>query len=277
MIQPGQNRLEGKVAIVAGGGCIGEGWGNGKATAVGFARNGASVFVLDHRLEAAEDTAHLIRSEGGSAQAFRCDVSVSADIEDAIAACVQAFGKLDILLNNVGIGTIGGPIDTLEEDWDRTFAVNVKSAFLLAKHGIPELLKREKSCIVNVSTAASIMYGGVPYIAYAASKAALNQLTRYIGLQYAAQGLRANCILPGLIETPMAYASAVKGYSSTSSIEEMKRRRAALSPTGSEGTAWDIANAALYLASEESSYVNAALLVVDGGYSAGGPGPQHVL
>jgi NAD(P)-dependent dehydrogenase (short-subunit alcohol dehydrogenase family) len=270
-------RLEGKVAIVTGGGCIGEGWGNGKAISVTLARHGAKVLVVDHNLESAEQTVSIIADEDGQAAAWNADVSVASQVEAAVSHAVETFGKLDILVNNVGITALGGPIETTEADWDRVFAVNVKSAFLLAKYGIPELLKSGGGSIVNISSGSSIRFGGVPYVSYASSKAALNQLTRHIGLQYADQGIRANCILPGAIETPMAYHFALKGYSASQDIAEMRRKRAALSPTGAEGTAWDVANAALFLASAESGYVNATLLVVDGGYTENCPGPRHVL
>lgn len=269
-------RLDAKVAFIAGGGCIGPGWGNGNAIAVTLARHGARVFVVDRNADAAEATVSLIRGEGGDARAHTADVSCASEVAAAVAACVAAYGKIDVLVNNVGIAALGGPVETSEEDWDRVFAVNVKSAFLIAKYGVPELLKVGGGSIVNISSTSSICFGGVAYVAYASSKAALNQLTAHIGLQYASQGIRANCILPGLIATPMAYQYGLRGYSSELDVEQMRRRRAALSPTGAEGSAWDVANAALYLASPESAYVNATCLVVDGGYSQTCPGPKHV-
>jgi NAD(P)-dependent dehydrogenase (short-subunit alcohol dehydrogenase family) len=275
-VDPPKARLAGKIALVTGGGCIGEGWGNGKAICVLFARHGAKVLVVDRNLRSAEATVAIIEGEGGEAAACEADVSVSAQVCAAVETCVGRFGRVDILLNNVGITALGDPVQTSEEDWDRVFAVNVKSAFLLAKHGLPELLKAGGGSIVNVSSGSSLRYGGVPYVSYAASKAALNQLTRHIGLIYADRGIRANCVLPGAIQTPMAYAFALKGYSSSGDVEEMRRKRAAISPTGAEGSAWDVANAALYLASDEAAYVNATLLVVDGGLTETAPGPAHV-
>jgi len=262
--------------VVAGGGCVGEGWGNGKAISVGFAREGAKVVVLDIRIAAAEATAAIIRDEGGEAITVEVDATRSANVRTAIQACVRAYGKLDILVDNVGTVVMGGPVETTEEDWDRAFAVNVKSAFLLAKCAIPEMLRGGGGSIINISSGASIAYAGVPYVSYAASKAALNHFTRHTALIYADQGIRANAILPGLIDTPMAYHQAGSGYAASQDLTLMRQRRARLSPTGAQGTAWDVAQAAIYLASDESSYVNAVLLEVDGGYTKLSPGPKHL-
>ncbi len=269
-------RLIGKVAIVAGGGCITHGWGNGKAIAVGFAREGAKVAVLDVRQDAAEATAAIIRQAGGEAIALRSDVTLGADVSNAVEKCICAFGKLDVLVDNVGTVVMGGPVETSEEDWERAFAVNVKGAFLLAKYALPEMLRNGGGSIITISSGASTAYAGVPYVAYAASKAALNQLTRHIALMYAERGIRANAILPGLIDTPMAYLQAGGGYASPNDLAAIKGKRARLSPTGAQGTAWDVAHAAIYLASDESAYVNAVLLDVDGGYTKSSPGPKHV-
>jgi NAD(P)-dependent dehydrogenase (short-subunit alcohol dehydrogenase family) len=172
------DRLKGKVALVVGAGSIGPGWGNGKATAVAFAREGARVFCADINRAAAEETARLIKDDGGDAAAHRADVSKAADVAAMVEACVEAYGRVDVLDNNVGIAEIGGVVEVAEAEWDRVFAVNLKSAFLTMKYVIPLMERQGGGSIINISSIASIRYTGVPYATYYASKAALNQLTK---------------------------------------------------------------------------------------------------
>ena len=171
-------RLKGKIALVVGAGSIGPGWGNGKATAVAFAREGAKIFCADINLAAAEETARIIRSEGGEAVAHRADVSKAADVRAMVEACASAYDRIDVLDNNVGIAEIGGVVEISEADWDRVFAVNLKSAYLTMKEAIPLMLRQGGGSIINISSIASIRYTGVAYATYYASKAALNQLTK---------------------------------------------------------------------------------------------------
>ena len=259
-------RLKGKMAMVVGAGSIGPGWGNGKATAVTFARQGAQVFCVDRNGAAAEETAGIITSEGGNATAFTADVSRAADIEAMVAGCLKAYGRVDVLDNNVGIAEIGSVVEVSEAEWDRVFAVNLKSAFLSMKHVIPVMQRQGGGSIINISSIASIRHLGISYVTYAATKAAMNQMTRTTAVQYAPDYIRVNAILPGLMKTPMVEHSAGLAESyARGDVEAMWRARDAQVPMGHMGDAWDVANAALFLASDESKYVTGIELVVDGG------------
>ena len=192
------------------------------------------------------------------------DVSTSAEVESLVEQCVKAYGRIDILLNNVGILAVGGPEEISEETWDRLCNVNLKSMFLTCKYVLPLMVKQAKGAIVNISSIASIRYTGYPSVAYNATKGAVNQLTQNIAVQYAAKGIRANCVLPGLMNTPMIQ-KPLKNMYGPGGTEEMVRRRDEVVPMGKMGDAWDVAHASLFLASEEAKYITGALLVVDGG------------
>jgi NAD(P)-dependent dehydrogenase (short-subunit alcohol dehydrogenase family) len=268
-------RLAGKIALVTGAGSSGPGWGNGKATAVLFAREGAKVFLVDVNQDAVAETKAIIESEGGIARAWRADVSQAEEVAALVAACVETFGRIDVLHNNVGISVLGGAVETDEANWDRVFQVNLKSVFLTCKYVLPIMVAQGGGSIVNISSVASIRWGGVAYLSYSASKAALNQLTKCVGLEYARKGIRCNCILPGLMDTPMPRMQLMEAFAAKGGLEEMLRVRDAISPTGKQGEPWDVAYAALFLASDESKYVNATELVVDGGLSQATAGPAR--
>jgi NAD(P)-dependent dehydrogenase (short-subunit alcohol dehydrogenase family) len=257
------DRLKGKVAIVTGAGSVGPGMGNGKASAIVYAREGARVLAADINLEAAEETRRLIEGEGGECRVFQVDVTDSAQCKAMVDACLQAWGRLDILHNNVGITASGGPVEFEEQAWDRMMNVNLKSMFLTAKHALPHMERQGSGAIVNIGSINAVRAIPFPKAAYMASKAAVIALTQDIAIQYAAKGIRANVILPGLIKTPIVEKNNVKLYGG--SLEDMWRKRDAMSPTGKQGEAWDIAYAALYLASDEAKYVNGVVLPVDGG------------
>src|SRR5262249_13280951 len=172
------DRLKGKTALLVGAGSIGPGWGNGKATAVTFAREGAQVFCVDRNAAAAEETVKIIAGEGGKAMAHTADVSKAGEVEAMVAACMKAYGRIDVLDNNVGIAEVGSVIDVPEAEWDRVFAVNLKSAYLSMKHVIPIMVKQGGGSIINISSIASIRHVGISYVSYNASKAAMNQMTR---------------------------------------------------------------------------------------------------
>jgi NAD(P)-dependent dehydrogenase (short-subunit alcohol dehydrogenase family) len=260
------DRLKGKVAMVVGAGSIGPGWGNGKATAVTFAREGAQVFCVDRNPAAAEETAGIITKEGGAATAFTADVARASDIEAMIAACLKACGRIDVLDNNVGIAEVGSVVDLSEANWDRVFTVNLKSAYLAMKHVIPVMVQQGGGSIINISSIASIRHVGISYVSYNASKAAMNQMTRTSAVEFAPKHVRVNAILPGLMKTPMVEHSAGLAQSyAKGDIEAMWRARDAQVPMGHMGDGWDVANAALFLASDESKYVTGIELVVDGG------------
>ena len=260
-------RLKGKVAIVTGAGSIGPGWGNGKATAVLFAREGARVLAVDINVAGARETCDIIASESNEATAFRADVSAAGDVAAMIERCLELYGSIDILHNNVGIAEVGGPVELSEESWDRVCAVNLKSMFLTSKYVLPVMVARGGGAIVNIASVAGIRWLGVPYLSYSATKAGVLALSRSIALEYAAKGIRCNAILPGLLDTPMVEVS-LKDHYAQGDIARMKEIRHAQSPTGRMGDAWDVAYAALYLASDEAKYVTAAELVVDGGLAA---------
>ena len=260
------DRLKGKTAVVVGAGSIGPGWGNGKATAVTFAREGAQVFCVDRNGAAAEETSGIIASEGGKATAFTADAAKAGDVEAMVAACLKAYGGIDVLDNNVGIAEMGSVVEVTESEWDRVFAVNLKSAFLAMKHVIPVMQRQGGGSIINISSIASIRHLGISYVSYGATKAAMNQMTKTTAVQFASSNIRVNAVLPGLMKTPMVEHSAGLAASyAAGDVEEMWRARDAQVPMGHMGDAWDVANAALFLASDESKYVTGLELVVDGG------------
>jgi NAD(P)-dependent dehydrogenase (short-subunit alcohol dehydrogenase family) len=259
-------RLQDKVALVVGAGSIGPGWGNGKAAAVLFAREGAQVYCVDLNGKAAQETAEIISGEGGDAVPDTADVASSADVERVVASCLDRFGRIDVLDNNVGIVEVGGVVELPEEKWDRVLDVNLKSCYLAMKHVIPGMVERGGGSIINISSIASIRYTGVPYATYYATKAAMNHLTRVTAAEYASRKVRVNAILPGLMKTPMVEKSMQLAQSyAGGDIDEMWHARDAQVPMGYMGDAWDVANAALFLASDESKYVTGIELVVDGG------------
>lgn len=257
------DRMRGKAIIVTGAGSIGPGMGNGKASSILYAREGGRVLLVDRDLTAAEETRRLIADEGGQAVALACDVTSAAECRRMAEACLTAFGSIDVLHNNVGIAIPGGPVELAEADWDRTLQVNVKSMFLTCKHVLPHMERQEGGAIVNIASHNAVRSLPVIAVAYAASKAAVIALTREVAMQYAAKGIRANAVLPGLMDTPMVTAQLSDAYGGE--VEAMRARRAALCPTGVQGDAWDTARAALFLASDEARYITGTTLLVDGG------------
>ena len=258
------DRLKDKVAIVTGAGSVGPGWGNGKAAAVLFAREGAKVLAVDIDPDAAEETRRIILEEGGECAVHRTDVSRAEQVKAMADRCLEVYGRIDILHNNVGILQVGGPEEISEEQWDHLFAVNVKGMFLSCKYVLPVMERLGKGAIVNISSLAAIRYTGYPAISYHASKGAVNQLTQSIALQYAPKNIRANCIMPGFMNTPMI-VEPLKNTYGPGGVEEMVRKRDALVPMGRMGDAWDVAYAALFLASDEAKYITGIELLVDGG------------
>jgi NAD(P)-dependent dehydrogenase (short-subunit alcohol dehydrogenase family) len=262
-------RLEGKVAIVTGAGSSGPGWGNGKATAAVFAREGAKVFAVDLKRAAAEETKSVIEGEGGTCAVHAGDMSKAADVQAMVEACLSTFGRADILHNNVGIVAIGGPVEQSEADWDRVIDVNLKSMFLTCKQVLPVMVRQfEKDgrggAIVNIGSIAGIRWLGVPYISYHASKGAVSQFSKAVAMEYAAKGIRCNTILPGLMNTPMIVEPLANAYGK-GGVATMIEKRNAQCPTGKMGDAWDVAYAALFLASDEAKYITGVDLPVDGG------------
>jgi NAD(P)-dependent dehydrogenase (short-subunit alcohol dehydrogenase family) len=257
-------RLEGKVAVVTGAGQTpGDTIGNGRAMSILFARAGAKVFLVDRRIESAEETRALIEKEGGTAVAFEGDVTRSQDCRRIAEKCVETFGRIDILVNNVGIGGQDfGPVKLEEETWDRIYNTNVKSAYLMCKYVLPVMERQGGGAILNISSVAAV--ANTSMLAYKTSKAALNALTHSVAMKYAKKGIRVNAIMPGLMKTPMA----IEGISANRGIdkEELIRQRDARVPLkGGMGSAWDVAYAALFLVSDEAKFITSVILPVDGG------------
>jgi NAD(P)-dependent dehydrogenase (short-subunit alcohol dehydrogenase family) len=221
--------------------------------------------AVDLNLRAAEETRSLIEGEGGECLTFEADVSRASDCENMVGTCIEKLGRVDILDNNVGMGGYGGPVETSEEVWDKTMTVNLKSMFLTCKYAIPYMEKQGGGVIINISSINAIRAQPYPALAYSVSKAGVIALTREVAIQYAAKGIRVNTIVLGLMKTPriaVYYADTAGG-----DVDEMWRRRDAMSPTGKQGDAWDTAYAALFLASDEAKYITGTTLLVDGGIS----------
>lgn len=260
-------RFDGKTVLVMGAGSATEGWSNGKACAVHYAREGASVVCFDINAASSEETAALIRAEGGQAVSVAGNAARSDDVAAAVQACVAQFGRLDVLHNNVGIVINGGVVELSEEDWDKMFAVNVKSCFLSMKHALPVMVAQGGGSVVNVSSISSLRYLGAPYVSYYTTKAAMNHMTRVTAAEYASRQVRVNAVLPGLMDTPMARLSAVQnhGIDPASLDTEWRTKRVARIPMGWMGDAFDVAKAAAFLASDEARFITGICLTVDGG------------
>ena len=265
--QVSTGRLQGKVAIVIGAGQTpGETVGNGRATALLFAREGARVVAVDRDLESAQQTAALITAEGGVALSARADVLVEAEIEAVVALAVQTWGRVDILHNNVGVSVMGGDAPVLDidaDDFTRVVDINLRGMVLASKHVIPVMQRQGGGAIINISSNAVIT--SYPYIAYKTSKAGVIALTENIALTHARDGIRANAILPGLMDTPMAVERKIGVDGATR--DDVLAARTARTPLTHSGTAWDVARAALFLASEDAAFITGVALVVDGGQS----------
>jgi len=257
-------RLSGRVALVFGAGCAGAGWGNGNAAAVAYGREGALVVAVDRDLAAAEATRDLAQGEGLACDALSADVTRSESVARAVAETMRLHGRIDVLHNNVGCAGMGGPVELPEAEWDRLMDLNLKGVFLACKHVLPVMLRQGKGAIINISSIAAIRWTGYPYAAYYAAKAGVNQLTVSLAMQYAAQGIRANAVMPGLMNTPLIHQQIAGQYAS---VDEMIRARDAGCPMGRMGTGWDVAHASVFLASDQASYITGACLPVDGGIS----------
>lgn len=256
--------LSGRVVFVAGGGSAGPGWSIGRAACVTYARLGAAVCVVDRDAASAEETTALIQAEGGEAATFVGDVALEADVQRLFAEARARFGAIDVLHHNVGIGKTGGPLETTADDLDRIHAVNVRSLLLCAQQVLPGMVERRRGSVIAISSVAGMRYVGYPHLAYSVTKAAVTQFTRMIAQQYAPHGIRANTVVPGLIDTPRIAGTVAKMFSDTS-LDEARAARARQVPMGRMGTAWEVAHACAFLASDAAAYVTGTELVVDGG------------
>ncbi len=256
-------RLEGKVAIVTGAGSSGPGVGTGKAASTLVAREGAKVLLVDRVARQAEETLATIREEGGQASVFEADVTRAEDCRGTVDAVVERYGSLHILLNNVGIRGRGGVVDVNEEDWDRVLDVNLKSMMLTSKYAVPRMVEAGGGSIINVSSISALRAaGGEPNIPYAASKGGVISLTTAMAVHHGRDNIRVNCIAPGHLHTPMASAGMP---------DETRDLRRRAGPLGTEGNAWDIGWAALFLASDEARWISGVVLPVDAGLLATTP------
>ena len=257
-------KLAGRTVLVFGAGSAGPGWGNGKAAAVLYAREGARVVAVDLNGRAVDETRAIIAAEGGTALALAGDVTRAGDIDRAVACALAEFGTIDVLHNNVGITDMGALEDVSEERWQRVMNVNLTGVFLTCKAVVPAMLRQGRGVIINISSIAGAVINRYPYFSYYASKAGLNHFTRALAVQYAKQGIRANVVMPGVMDTPLIRAQIAGQYDDH---EAMMRGRDAMSPMGRQGTAWDVARASVFLASDDAAYITGVCLPVDGGLS----------
>ena len=262
-----KGRLHGKVAIVTGAGCVGPGWGNGRAIAVRFAEEGARVFAVDKDMKAMDETLALVRDPGGDITPYACDVTDSKAIAALVAACQAAYGGVDILVNNVGGPAPGGPVRLSEEDWGRQLDINLTSVFLMCKQVMPLMEAKGAGAIVNIASTSGIRWTGSAAVGYAAAKAGVIQFGRVVGVEYAKKGIRVNSVLPGQLHTPLVDAVLAKDQSG-GDIQTLLARRQARIPLPFMGDGRDTANAALFLASDEARWVTGTEIIVDGGMSA---------
>lgn len=260
-------RLAGKVALITGAGSVGPGWGNGRATAVRFAEEGARVFGVDRDEARMHETAQRIADAGGSFASASCDVTDSASVAAMVARCVAEFGRIDVLVNNVGGSAKGGPVEMTEEVWDAQIDHNLKSVFLVCKHVLPHMLAQGGGAIVNLSSTSGLRWTGAAQIAYAATKAGVIQFSRVLAVQYAKQGIRVNTVVPGQLHTPMVEVR-LAGQRAGGDVQALLQQRQSRIPLPFMGDGRDTANAALFLASDESRFVTGTEIVVDGGMSA---------
>ncbi|WP_321883324.1 SDR family NAD(P)-dependent oxidoreductase [Paraburkholderia bannensis] len=260
-------RLQGKVAIVTGAGCVGPGWGNGRAVAVLFAQAGAKIFAVDKNVDAMDETVRRVREAGGEITAYGCDVTDSSAVEAMVAACKSEYGRVDVLVNNVGGSAAGGPVSLSEEAWDKQIAFNLKSVFLTCKHVLPVMEEQGSGSIVNTASTSGIRFTGSAQVAYAACKAGVIQLSKVVAVEYAKKGIRVNTVVPGQLHTPMVEVR-LAGQRAGGDVDKLLESRVARIPLGFMGDGRDTANAALYLASDESRFVTATEIVVDGGMTA---------
>src|SRR5271168_78743 len=259
-------RVEGKVALITGAGCVGPGWGNGRAAAVLFAREGAKVFAVDKSADAMTETIARLGNEGEIATHV-CDVLDDAQVGAMTEACRKKFGRIDILVNNVGGSAAGGAAEMSEENFNKQIDYNLKSVFLACRHVIPVMIEQGCGAVVNTASTSGISYSGSPQIGYASSKAAVIQFSRVTAVQYAKHGIRVNTVIPGQMHTPMVETRLAKQRSG-GDVEALLKERVSRIPLGFMGDGRDTAYAALFLASDEARFVTGTEIVVDGGMTA---------
>ncbi|WP_460061944.1 SDR family NAD(P)-dependent oxidoreductase [Streptomyces sp. YKOK-I1] len=264
---PRLGRLEGRIAVIGGAGSVGPGWGNGRATAVIFAREGATVFLADRDKESLEVTARQIREEGGTAHTAVLDVTEPEAVQDYFAECERLAGRIDVLVNNVGGSRAGGVVDLGLADWESQLRTNLTSAFLACKYAVPAMRRAGGGAIVNTASASGLRWTGAAQVGYAAAKAAVIQLSRVTAVEFAPDNIRVNTVVPGQLHTPMVEARLARQRAG-GDVEKLLAQRQARIPLGFMGDGRDTAYAALFLASAEARFVTGTEIVVDGGMTA---------
>jgi len=258
-------RLNGRIVLILGAGTSAPGVSIGKASSLAMSRAGASVAALDFNLSAAQEVTHEIEALGGKAIAYEADVANFDAMQSAVTRVMQDFGRIDVLQINAGIGRVGGPDETSLEDWDRIQKVNVESILIAAKLVAPLMVKQGSGSIIGVSSVAGMRYLGYPHLAYSVTKAAVTHFIKMLAQQYAADGIRANTIVPGLIDTPRIQKNVAKVFDANADMDNTRRARDQQVPMGRMGSPWEVASVATFLASDDASYITGTEIVVDGG------------
>ena len=258
-------RLQDRIAIITGAGSVGPGWGNGRATCVRFAEEGAKVFAVDRDLASTTETVDKVKAVGGEIVVHECDVTDSAAVKAMTEACLARYGRIDILVNNVGGSAPGGPVELSEEGWEAQIDSNLTSVFLGCKHVLPVMERQQRGAIVNIASTSGIRYTGAFQVGYAASKAGVIQFSRVVAIQYATKGIRVNSVVPGQMHTPMVERLAQQRAGGD--LQALIKQRLARIPMGFAGDGRDTANAVLFLASDEARFITGTEIIVDGGMS----------
>ena len=259
-----KRRLEGKAAIITGAGSVGPGWGNGRATAVRFAEEGAKIFAVDRDADRLAETVARVKDAGGEIRTHLCDMTDGPAVAAMARAGADLWGRIDVLVNNVGGSASGGPVEMSEEVWDAQVDFNLKSVFLACKHVLPVMERQGSGAIVNIASSSGLRWTGAAQVAYAATKAGVIQFSRVVAVQYASKGIRVNSVVPGQLHTPMVEARLAKQRAG-GDIEALLRQRQKRIPLPVEGDGRDTANAVLFLASDEARFITGTEIVVDGG------------
>ena len=261
-------RMQGKIVLITGAGSVGPGWGNGRAITVRMVEEGAKVFALDREPERLHETITLANAAStqnqGEIDTGFCNVTQNGSVAEAVAACIKRFGRIDVLVNNVGGSAAGGPVEMSEEVWDTQIDHNLKSVFLLCKHVLPIMASQSFGAIVNIASTSGLRWTGSAQVAYAATKAAVIQLGRVTAVQYAKQGIRVNTVVPGQLHTPMVEVRLAKQRSG-GDVDKLLAQRQSRIPLAFMGDGRDTANAVLFLASEEARFITGTEIIVDGG------------
>jgi NAD(P)-dependent dehydrogenase (short-subunit alcohol dehydrogenase family) len=261
------SRFKDKVVLITGAGSVGPGWGNGRAAAVLFAQEGARVFAVDRTADTMQETLDRIREAGGDVTSHQCDVTDSAAVAAMVKACLEAYGRIDVLVNNVGGSAAGGPVEMSEEAWDAQVDHNLKSVFLTCKHTLPVMEQQGGGAIVNTASVSGLRWTGAAQVAYAACKAGVIQFSKVVAVQYAKKGIRVNCVVPGQMHTPLVEARLARQRTG-GDLDLLLKQRVARIPLGFMGDGRDTAHAVLFLASDEARFITGTEIVVDGGMTA---------